>query len=331
MDVNSSNASLPIAVVGAGRMGENHARVYSRLKGVGPVYVTDIDPARAAAVAEKYGLIAIPSVEDLVGKAEAATIAVPSTQHAAVGGYLLDNGVHCLIEKPLATTEAACRELIGASERSGAILMVGHIERFNPAVRQLSLLLEEGHRVHAVETRRMSYASSLIQDINVVLDLMVHDLDIVLSLIREPIVEVTARKVSAFDTDPQGYVTALLTHRNGALANLTASRITQNNVRELNVTSDLGYINLDYRNQTLMIYREGHLAEPNDTSPYRGNVVLDLAMEKVLVRHSEPLMAELQHFVESARKGLKPLVTGEDALAALRIAWEIQRQVETDL
>ena len=209
--------------------------------------------------------------------------------------------------------------------------MVGHIERFNPAVRQLSLLLEEGHRVYAVETRRMSYASSRIQDINVVLDLMVHDIDIVLSLIREPIVEVTARNVSAFDTDPQGYVTALLTHRNGELANLTASRITQNNVRELNAATDLGYINLDYSNQTLIIYRKGFLTEPNETSPYHGNVVLDLAMEKVRVRHSEPLIAELQHFVDSVQKGTKPLVTGEDALAVLRIVWEIQRQVETDL
>lgn len=323
----AKSTMLRVAVIGAGRMGLNHLRIYDLLKGITIVAVVDADPARAAEAAQRFGCQALTSVDQLVGKVDAVSVCAPSSLHAEIGGYLLDNGIHCLIEKPLATSEAECQMLIDRAHRKGVTLLVGHVERFNPAVRQLASLLEDGHRVHAIDARRLSWASSRITDVDVVLDLMVHDLDIVLWLISRPLTALSAFGVHSAGSQGQDYASALLSFDNGVMASLTASRITQTKVRQLYLTTDLGYITLDYINQEVLVYRHGAGQHDQHHWANSGNVVLDSVVERVLIRNAEPLVQELQHFVDAVRNGTRPLVTGEQALDAMRVAGRIHDEI----
>jgi len=322
--MKASPAPLRVAVVGAGRMGQNHLRVYDLQKSVTIAGVVDIDAGRARTAAERYGCAAFNSPAELIGKVDVASVCVPSVLHRDVGCLLLDNGIHCLIEKPLATSEGDCQALIEAAARSSATLMVGHVERFNPAVQQLVRLLDGKHQVHAIDARRLSWTSARITDVDVVLDLMVHDLDIVLSLVSEPVIAVAGSGVRTSARHGEDYVTALLSFSGGVTASLTASRITQTKVRELSLTTDIGYITVNYINQEILVVRRPET--DRDPSYWFGNgdTILDSVVERVLVRNAEPLMLELQHFVDSVRHGTKPLVTGEHALKTLRIAHQIR-------
>jgi len=323
MIVRSAPTPLRVAVVGVGNMGQNHARVLSSLSGAELVAVLDPDAERARAVTATYGGRVFGHPEDLLGKVDAVTICTPSINHAEIGQFFLDNGIHCLIEKPLATTEADCLSLIEAAERQGLVLLVGHIERFNPAVRQLKEVLE-GNRIFAIEARRMSFTSSRIVDVDVVLDLMIHDIDIVLSLVGQmPDARVLAHGTRAPGSPSNDFVTALLPFPDGIVANITASRVTQSTLRELHVSSEAGFMALNYRNQDLQIFRQQRDAE---FTP-RGNYRLDVSIERVLVRSIEPLVAELQHFLQAVQQGNKPLVSGREALEALRVAWAVQSQL----
>lgn len=314
---------LRVAVIGAGRMGANHLRIYDQLKNAELVGVVDADPERARTAATQWGCTAFSGIEDVVGKVDAVSVCAPSSLHGAIGTYLLDNHIHCLVEKPLAATAAECEAMIAAAERNGAVLMVGHVERFNPAILQLSALLGGRNQVHAVESRRMSWASQRITDVDVVLDLMVHDIDIVLSLTDGKPVRVAANGVRTSGAEGQDYVNAQIAFADGAIANLTASRITQTKVRDLFLTTDLGYITVNYISQELLVYRSGTMVPLRDEAAY----TLDMVTERVLVRNAEPLVLELQHFLECAQKGLRPVVGGREALAALEVAWAIQGRI----
>lgn len=316
---------LRVAVVGAGRMGSNHLRIFAGLKGVELVAVVDPDTNRTADAASRYGCRVLPTVDDLIGLVDAVSIASPSVLHAEIGERLLSSGIHCLIEKPLAVTREECSRLISAADKAGVVLLVGHVERFNPAVRQLSAIIAEGHAVHAIDVHRMSYASSRITDVDVVADLMVHDLDIILSLTGyQPLADLAAHGVRTGGGRGEDYVTALLSFANGAVVSLTSSRITQNKVRKLAVTSDLGYITLDYIAQEILIHHQRSEA----TKTPQGSYVFDLQIEKVLVRTAEPLVQELQHFIDCIRLGTPPLVSGEQGLAALELVWAIQNKIK---
>lgn len=309
--------AVRVAVIGAGGMGRNHARVYSQMKGVELVAIVDPDPKTAREVAGLYGGSPLADVSQLDG-IDAASIAAPSVLHAEIGTSLLAEGIHCLVEKPLATSRIDGETLIAAAAAGDAVLLVGHIERFNPAVRQLKAILEK-EQVVVVNTRRMSAVSSRIHDVDVVSDLMVHDLDIVRFLMGGDIAEVTARGVDG----PYGpdHVTALLTFADGRMASLTASRVTQNQVRSLEVTTRERFYTVDYPNQELLIYRQGRIGE---TASDDGSYVLDVGTERVFVRRLEPLVEELQHFVGAARGDHPPEVDGASALAALDLVWTIQ-------
>jgi len=303
-------------------MGSNHLRIYSGLKGVELVGVVDEDAACAQHAAARHGCRVFASAEALAAEIDAASVAVPSTLHADVAGPLLERGVHCLVEKPLATTEADCEALIAAAESSGAVLLVGHVERFNPVVRQLGEILR-GNVVHAVDVRRMSALSARITDVDVLTDLMIHDIDVVLSLISSGVTGVAAQGVGNAGSAGHDYVTATLAFESGSIATLTASRITHNKIRELNITADIGYITASYLTQELLIHSQAQ------TAPARGgsaaSYVLDLAIERVLIRPEEPLDVEIRHFIDAVREGTPPLVSGQDALNAMRFVWEIQQ------
>ncbi|MBC7952306.1 MAG: Gfo/Idh/MocA family oxidoreductase [Rhodospirillaceae bacterium] len=311
---------MRVAVVGAGNMGANHLRVYSQLQGPQLVGLVEPNGERAEMLARQFDCQVFDRVEDLIGKVDAVTIASPSVTHGEVGSLLLENGIHCLVEKPLAVTEPECLKLIAAAEKGRAVLMVGHIERFNPAVEQLGDFLAGGHKVWALDARRMSAVSSRITDVDVVMDLMIHDLDVANGLISDDVVHVQAQGI-----DVQGFghdfVTALVRYAGGTVASFTASRITQNKIRQLHVTADIGFVEADYLRQEMMIYRQ---SRATDLPQGPGGYVMDLAMDRVYIRHSEPLVREISHFVDAVKKGTKPKTDGAGALRSLRLAWAIQ-------
>lgn len=320
--------STRVAVVGVGQMGVNHARVFSQLRGVDLVGVVDHDGDRAAAVAGQFGIKALRSVEALVEEGvEAVTVCVPSSLHGSVGCELFEAGLHCLIEKPMATTEADALALIKAAATADRRLLVGHIERFNPAVIQLREIVDGSAEILAADARRMSAVSGRITDVDVVTDLMVHDLDIVLDLVGDEVADITARGVLRSRAPGDDYVAALLTFSGGALASFTASRITQNQIRELQLSTEERLMTIDYSAQELFMYRQGRIGGVGEAEPEGSRYVLDVSTERVFVRRTEPLVAELTHFLDVVRGVEPPRVSGEAALRVLRIVWEIRDQV----
>lgn len=322
---------ISVAVIGVGGMGANHARVLSGMKGVNLVGVVDRDVERARTVADLHGCRVLGSLDEVTDLAQAATIAVPSSMHAEVAVPLLAAGVHCLIEKPFVTCEAEADSVLTAAERGSARIVVGHIERFNPAVRQLREILgADDHRILALDARRMSAVSGRITDVDVVTDLMVHDLDIVLNLVGRPVSDLVARSVRGPEGAPGGdYVTVVLSFDSGAVATFTASRITQNQVRSLEVTTDQRFLTVDYPNQELLIYRQGrigNLGAEADASRY----VLDVGTERVFVRRTEPLVTELAHFVAVARGEQEPEVSAHDGLDVMRLVWRIHAALDVE-
>jgi len=315
---------LSVAVVGVGEMGRNHARCLAAMKGVDLVAVVDSDAARCHEVAATFECRSVISISDLP-HVDAAIVAAPSASHAEVGCALMERGVHCLIEKPLALDRTQARLLVDAADSANVVLQVGHIERFNPAVRQLKELLE-GELVLVTNTRRMSAVSGRVTDIDVVMDLMVHDLDIMLFLMGDDIDSIEARAV----TGPSGpdHVTALLSFQDGRLASLTASRITQNQIRKLEVTTRDRFLTVDYPNQELLIFRQGRTGHLDCSDSFQDKYVLDVETMRVFIRRSEPLVAELQHFVGAIRGSNDNEVDGHGAIRALELVWAIQERLE---
>jgi predicted dehydrogenase len=331
MKPGSRRGNMRVAVVGAGQMGMNHMRVYDMVAGVELVAVVDSDFSRAQEAAKRYDCLAFESPDSLIGLVDAASVTVPTVAHETIGVTLLESGIHCLIEKPLAGTEDECIALIEASRRNGVVLLVGLVEHFNPAVQQLLGLLNEGVRMYAVDVRRMSPVSARVTDVDVVTDLMVHDLDIVLTLMNSPVTDVSAHGVRTTIAGSNDYVTALLSFENGGLASLTASRITQNKVRDLQVSCSLGTIWLNYSTQELLIFREAGGSVLYESPSEPGNFTLDLATERVLVRTTEPLIAELRHFIDAVVNGVPVEVGGERALEAQRLMWRVHEKTTGSL
>jgi predicted dehydrogenase len=321
--VNKSSDVLRVAVIGAGEMGRNHLRLYDLIKGVELIGVVDTSRERADEAAARHGCESFVSVEKLVGRVDAVSVATPSINHAETGTFLLENGVHCLIEKPLAVTEADCLRLIDAAERNGVVLLVGHVEHFNPAIRQLLEMFSDKQKIYAIDARRMSSASARIKDVDVVMDLMVHDLDIVLALLGTTVTDLSTVGIQKLGDSGSDYVSASLSFSGETVATLTASRITEKRIRELLISSEIGCVSVDYSAQTIAVH---HQKRPEQMTSH-GGYVFDLSTDAVLVRASEPLMLEIQHFIEAIRDGIPVKVSGRDALAALQLVWRIQKQL----
>ena len=252
-----------------------------------------------------------------------------STTHADVGEFFLNHGIHCLIEKPLATTEDECMRLINAAKKNNVTLLVGHIERFNPAVEQMGKILSDTSKIRSLTAQRMSAASGRITDVDVAMDLMIHDVEVIQSLVKSPVVNVQACSVKTADK-PEGkdYISALLEFANGATANLTASRITQARVRTLTVTTDTNYIDMDFINQSINVHSQGRMPYVNQESiPDWMNYGLKGSVEQLFIPTNQPLSAELSHFMACIRDEATPRITGENALNALRVIWEVQRKL----
>lgn len=308
---------LKFAIVGAGVMGTNHARVVRSLPGVEVAYVVDPDLIRAERTAATCGAKATADLGDVLGKVDCAIVASPSSFHEEHGLKLLDHGTHLLVEKPIATTREEALRLVDAAAAKGLVLQVGHVERFNPAVLELDRLASG--IVHVDATRIGPYSARV--EVGVVLDLMIHDLDIVLWLAGGEPEEVfaTARTTRSATED---LASALVRFDNGVTAALTASRIGQNKIRNLSVTREKDFVNVDLLRQDVTIQRVDHSEYLSDEGTrYRQTGLVELPF---LENRGEPLYLELAHFAESVREGREPRVTGRDGLRALELAMRVR-------
>jgi len=327
---------IRIAVVGAGSFGRNHLRVYRELQATGAVVLAaavDSNPAIAAAVAAEYGIPTFSSIDDLLAAGlgvTAVSLCVPTVHHSRVGCQLLAAGLDVLVEKPIASSLAEADALIASASAHSRILQVGHLERFNPAVTAVLPLL---HQPMFFEAHRLSIFTPRSLDVDVVLDLMIHDLDIVLSFVQSEVVEVRAvgLPVLSHKTD---IANVRLEFANGCVANFTASRVSTERVRKMRFFQPRQYFSIDFAHRELLhidVSAGGGLtpqqlaalasAKPG-THPSTG-----LALSQVPVAAKEPLMLELESFVESVRQRTRPRVSGEAARAALAVAFQINAAI----
>lgn len=321
--------NIKIAVIGAGMMGKNHIKTYKAMPGVELVGVYDIFPQAAKAAAEAFGIKAFSSMEEVAVQVDAVSVVTTSVTHADVGEFFMNRGIHCMMEKPLATTEEGCMRLINAAKNNNVVLMVGHIERFNPAVEQMGKLLSDTSKIRSLTAQRMSAASGRITDVDVAMDLMIHDVEVIQSLVKSPVVNVQAASVKTNES-PLGkdYISALLEFENGATANITASRITQSRVRTLTVTTDTNYIDMDFINQSINVHTQGRMPYVNQEEiPEWMNYGLKGSVEQLFIPTNQPLLAELTHFIKCIHGEAKPRVSGEQALEALRVIWEVEEKL----
>jgi predicted dehydrogenase len=326
---------LPVAVIGCGRMGRLHARVYSQMPQVKLVGVYDASPDAAARTAQEYGGEAFADLDALAGSARAVTIAVPTEHHLPVAEPLLKHGIACLIEKPLARDVAEAKRIVELARAHRATVQVGHIERFNPAVRAMSSLKVRPGFIEVVRISPLTFRSI---DVGVVLDMMIHDIDIVLQLADSPLERVEAVGVSVIG-EVEDICNARLTFASGCVANITASRLAMKTERKLRVFSAEAYISIDYQKRVGIIARKsGNLAKIRDAAArIRAGEVQDLSqvnytdlvnLEQLPIDDVEPLRAELDAFVDAVRTGARPTVTAEDGLAAVDVAQRIVASIK---
>lgn len=313
---------IRIGVIGVGNMGQHHTRILSLLKDVKLVGVADINIERGLDIASKYRVRFFEDYRDLLPHVEAVCVAVPTRLHHAVGMTCLQAGIHVLIEKPIAASITEAESLVNAAAGSQCILQVGHIERFNPAFQELSKVLKT-EELLALEAQRMSPYSHRGNDVSVVLDLMIHDIDLLLELAAAPVVKLTASGSRASDSGYLDYVTAILGFSNGIVATLTASKVTHRKIRRFAAHCKNSLTEADFLNNEILIHRQ---TTANCMTDY-GQVLYrqDGLIEKVSTCNIEPLHAELEHFVQCVRGGNQPSVGGEQALKALRLASLIEQ------
>jgi len=320
---------LPVVVIGAGHMGRHHARTYSQMPQVRLAGVIDINLERARAVAEPLGVPYAQSLKDLPGEFAAASVAVPTKVHLEVSRVLIERGVPVLIEKPLARTAAEGEEIVALARRCGVVVAVGHTERFNPAVRAVSRL---GLRPKFIEAHRISPFTFRSADVGVVFDLMIHDIDVVLHLVRDEVARVEAVGVNVL-VPYEDIANARVVFRGGAVANLTASRLALKTERKLRVFAEKAYVSLDYQKKVgiaitldrnldvLKFARERNL---EDLSQIAGVDFGQLVhVEPLQIEEQDPLRTELETFVECVRARRPPPVSAEEGLAAVRLAERI--------
>jgi len=335
----SASQPLRVAVVGAGAFGRNHLRVYRELEQAGQAVqlagVVDRDPATLAAASEKFGIPGFESIEACLaatGKLDAASICVPTVHHATAAAPLLAAGVDLLVEKPLAANLADADRILELARAHDRIVQAGHLERFNPAVTAARSQL---HQPMFFEAHRLSVFTPRSLDVDVVLDLMIHDLDIVLSLVASPVREVRAVGLPVLSRKVD-IANVRLEFENGCVANFTASRVSTERVRKLRFFQPHQYLSLDFARQDLLMIDVtaaagmdpaqlaalAQLAQQAGQHPSAG-----LSLKKVPVETGEPLRLEVESFLNAVRNRTKPLVSAEDGRAALALALEINQAI----
>jgi len=303
------NPQLRVAVVGVGHLGRHHARILSALPGVSLVAVVDTNRARADEVAAAHRTRAAYDARDVVGKVDAVTVAVPTEIHRDIAQTFLEGAVPVLVEKPLARTVAEADALIAAAATSGAVLAVGHTERFNPAVAAARPMLTDPR---FIEVHRLGAFPERSLDIDVVFDLMIHDLDVLLSLVDSEVESIEAVGVPVL-TGRVDIANARLRFANGCIANLTASRISRDKIRKIRFFQPATYLSIDYASQKVELWQ---LTKGDSQMP-------SIHGGEVAVVNEEPLARELADFVDAVVSKRAPMVTGQDGRRALALAQQI--------
>jgi predicted dehydrogenase len=307
---------LKTAVIGVGHLGKEHARIYASLPEAELVAVCDTNEAQGRAVADRYGVRFVPDYQSLLGEVEAVSVATPTINHHEVTCACLEAGVSVLVEKPIARTLAESDEMIALAEQRGLVLQVGHIERFNPALRALQTQLKHPR---FFEAHRMGIFTPRSLDIDVVMDLMVHELDIIASLVNREVVKLEAVGIPIL-TPKIDLANARLEFADGCIANITASRVAGERLRKLRVFQPHEYYSLDYAEQQVAMAR----LVPSPQADKLPEIVAG-ALE---VTKREPLLAEIESFVTAVRERTAPLVTGAEGRRALALALEVLKQIK---
>ncbi|MFH0948367.1 MAG: Gfo/Idh/MocA family oxidoreductase [Elusimicrobiota bacterium] len=305
---------MKIAVIGVGSLGQHHARLYSQLYGVEFLGVCDVDKKRAEKIAKNFNVQSFSDYKELIGKVDAVSIVVPTPLHYAVAKDFLNAGVHCLVEKPITDNVSQAEELLKIANEKNVILQIGHIERFNTAVIEAQKYIKSPK---FIEAQRLGPYDPRVAHIGVIMDLMIHDIDIILTLVASKIIQmdVIGAKVLSKNED---IANVRLKFENGCVANISASRVSIDKFRKIRIFQDDTYISLDYAGQSLKIYRK------------KSDIVSsmsDIEIIKPKLKTEEPLKRELEHFINCVKTGKQPLVTGEHGRDALEVAMEILKKL----
>ncbi len=306
---------IRVGVVGVGALGQHHARAYASLSQVELVGIVDSLPGRAAEIGAPLGAGIFTDYRDLFGKVDAVSIATPTTTHAAIGEDFLDEGVHVLVEKPISGTIDSAERLVAAARRNGRVLQVGHLERFNPAVRALKGIVDDPR---FFEAHRLGLFAPRSLDIDVILDLMIHDLDIISLLVPFPITHVDAVGIAIL-SQRIDIANARIRFGNGCVANVTASRVSMEKIRKLRLFQRQHYISLDYTRQDVSVFSLGEAV---------GQGTPKISSYRMTPPHKEPLRLEIEAFIEAAKDRGPVECTGEDGIRALGLALQIHEHAE---
>ncbi len=304
---------MRVAVIGVGSLGQHHARILAGLPEAELVAVVDRDPARARDIGGRHSVTALTDARDLPADLEAVTVAVPTVAHAAIARAALERGLAVLVEKPMTATLEEAEGLIEIERRAGRPLLVGHTERFNPVVRAVTPRIRDPR---FIESHRLGVFTARGTDVDVVLDLMIHDLDVILSLVPSTVATIDAVGVDAL-TDKADIANARIRFENGCVANVTASRVSTDRVRKLRVFEPRSYVSIDYAEQAAVRFS---LSAGGGGRP-------EIMREEIAVEPEEPLAAELRSFMLRVRGEDAPGVSSGEGLRALRTAFQVLTQI----
>ncbi len=315
-----TSTRIRVGVIGAGSMGRNHLRVYDSLRDVELVAVADPDEAARGDAATRFRVRTFADHRDMLDQVDAVSVAVPTILHEAVAVDCIDAGVHVLVEKPIASTSAQGEAIVRAATARGVVLQVGHVERFNPAVIEVERMLRD-ERLIAIAAKRLSPPTPRVTDIDVIFDLMIHDIDIALGLSGSKFAMLTAVGRPEAPA-PLDHVSAHGRLETGVIVELTASKVTHETLRRLEVTTENSYITVNYLNRDISVSSRAAITEErSDSYTYARQA----SLSRPHAEDVEPLRQELLHFLGCVRNGRKPISSGETALEALRVAEAIAR------
>lgn len=311
-------------VVGVGQMGQYHVGIYSELHNVELVGVADTDYQRGAYVAGKYGIPLYSDYHDLLGKVDVLSIAVPTSLHYPVAKTFLEAGVHVLLEKPIAHTMEEATELFRIADAHGVVLHVGHVERFNGAIQELKNIV---HEPWFIESRRLGPFVPRIKEDGVVLDVMIHDIDIILNLVESPITRLYALGKS-IDSQREDLANVQICFQNGCIANILASRSTEIKIRTMAITQRDAYIILDYTDQDIRVHRQASSEHVVTRGALRYRQ--ESLIERIFVHKENPLKLEIQHLLDCVSHRTTRVVSVEKELRSLQVALQILDILEKD-
>ncbi|MDH5571541.1 MAG: Gfo/Idh/MocA family oxidoreductase [Gammaproteobacteria bacterium] len=309
--MTSNTSRLNTAVIGVGYLGKFHAQKYARLKDSNLIAVCDTNQTIAKGIADEYGVEVCGDYKNLIGKVDAVSIVVPTQKHYDVAKFMLENGVHVLLEKPITSTVEQAKELVAIAKQNKLKLQIGHLERFNPAIMALENVLKQPL---FIESHRIAPFNPRGADVNVVLDLMIHDIDIILDFVSSPVKHISAKGVKVLSQDFD-IANARIEFENGCVANVTSSRVSMKSERKMRMFQNDAYITIDFQDKKLAIHRKG------SGELFPG--ISDIDSEECIFEQGDALLTEIESFLRCIKNDSQPVVSGEDGLRALETATQI--------